>query len=58
MSLKNGLSLGIQFIHIHFAQNAICTFAYNMGDRWIWMCLECFHGETDDEHFYELTVIE
>ena len=33
-------------------------FAYNMGDRWIWICLECFHGETDDDdEFYELTVI-
>jgi hypothetical protein len=32
-------------------------FAYNMGDRWIWICLECFHGETEDEHFYELDII-
>ena len=28
-------------------------YAYNLGDRWIWICLECFHGETDGE-YYEL----
>tara|TARA_R110000823_G_scaffold213856_1_gene343651 strand:- start:27 stop:335 length:309 start_codon:yes stop_codon:yes gene_type:complete len=25
-------------------------------DRWIWMCLECFHGETESE-YYELTML-
>jgi len=25
-------------------------------ERWIWMCLECFHGETDGD-FYELDII-
>ena len=32
-------------------------YAYNLGDRWVWICLECFHGETDGD-FYELTVVE
>ena len=35
-------------------------FAYNMGDRWIWMCLECFYGEgetNDESDYYELTII-
>jgi len=25
-------------------------------DRWIWMCLECFHGETEGD-YYELTML-
>ena len=25
-------------------------------DRWIWICLECFHGETEGD-FYELDII-
>ena len=31
-------------------------YAYNLGDRWLWLCLECLHGETEGD-FYELDII-
>ena len=32
-------------------------YAYNLGDRWVWICLECLFPEHDDEHFYEFDII-
>ena len=26
-------------------------------DRWVWMCYECFHGETEGD-YYELTMVK